>query len=129
MQYILADRMLNDPITSIKYHSGKLYVANRDKISMIDPNTGMVKDIITGLPANGDHPNIQIAFNPLDNRIYFGEGSATNSGVVGIDNYFEGWLKLSPNFHDIPAKNLCEKSCCSVGNPCTSKMQHSYVIF
>jgi hypothetical protein len=30
---------------------------------------------------------------------------------------------------DNPTKSLCEKSCCSVSNTCTSKMQHSYVVF
>jgi plastocyanin len=35
--------------------------------------------------------------------MYFGVGTATNSGVVGRDN---PWVKLIPTFHDIPAKDI-----------------------
>src|SRR5205085_6525834 len=36
----------------------------------------------------------------------FSIGTATNSGVVGEDNYNFGWLKRHPNFHDIPAQDI-----------------------
>jgi hypothetical protein len=45
-----------------------------------------------------------MAFGPADGRLYFGQGTATNSGVVGEDNYAFGWLKLASQFHDIPGK-------------------------
>jgi hypothetical protein len=41
-----------------------------------------------------------------DGRIYFGQGTATNSGVVGIDNFLMGWLQLHPDFHDQPAETI-----------------------
>jgi len=34
--------------------------------------------------------------------MYFGVGSVTNSGVVGVDNFFFGWLAVMPQMHDIP---------------------------
>ena len=34
--------------------------------------------------------------------MYFGQGEATNSGVVGEDNFKLGWLKTAPQFHDTP---------------------------
>lgn len=37
---------------------------------------------------------------------YFGQGTTTNSGVVGIDNSEFGWLKREPQFHDIPCKDV-----------------------
>jgi glucose/arabinose dehydrogenase len=102
---ILVDRNLNGPITDIEFYDGKLYVSHRGIISTVEPDRGIVKDIILGLPSTGDHHNNQIAIGP-DNRIYFGQGEATNTGVVGEDNFKLGWLKTSPQFHDTPAKNI-----------------------
>ena len=102
---ILVDRNLNGPITDIEFYDGKLYVSHRGIISTVEPDSGIVNDIITGLPSTGDHHNNQIAIGP-DNRIYFGQGEATNTGVVGEDNFKLGWLKTSPHFHDTPAKNI-----------------------
>ena len=54
----------------------------------------------------GDHHNNQIAFGP-DGRLYFGQGTATNSGIVGQDNFYAfPWLALVPTFHDVPGKNV-----------------------
>jgi len=102
---ILVDRKLNGPITDIEFYNGKLYVSHRGIISTVEPDSGIVKDIIIGLPSTGDHHNNQIAIG-TDNRIYFGQGEATNSGVVGEDNFKLGWLKTAPQFHDTPAKNI-----------------------
>jgi glucose/arabinose dehydrogenase len=97
------DRHLYGPITDIAYHQGKLYVSNRGKISTVDIQNHHVQDIIMALPGLGDHYVDQMGFGP-DGRLYFGIGTATNSGVVGEDNY--EWLKLLPTFHDIPAKEI-----------------------
>src|SRR5918912_538552 len=104
---VLTDRFLSAPVTSIVYHGGKLFVANKAKISTVNPANGAVEDIITGLPAGGDHPTNQIAFG-ADGRLYISQGSATNSGVVGQDNYSPnlGWLSSYPFVHDIPGKNV-----------------------
>ena len=67
---ILTDRFLSAPITNIIYHDGKLFVANKGKISVVNPLNGAVANIITGLPAGGDHPTNQIAFG-YDGRLYF----------------------------------------------------------
>src|SRR5919106_2860559 len=105
---VLVDRNLNGPITDIEFYNGKLYVSHRGIISTVELQTGLVKDIIVGLPSIGDHHNNQIAIGggPNNNRIYFGQGEATNSGVVGEDNFRLGWTKTAPYFHDIPAKNI-----------------------
>ena len=104
---VLVDRNLNGPITDIEFYNGKLYVSHRGIISTVELQTGLVKDIIVGLPSIGDHHNNQIAIGgPNNNRIYFGQGEATNSGVVGEDNFRLGWAKTASYFHDIPAKNI-----------------------
>jgi glucose/arabinose dehydrogenase len=105
----LVDRDLYPPITDIKYHEGKLYVANRGKITTVDPDNGKTTDIIMGLRNLGDYRTNQIAFGP-DGRMYFGQGAATNSGVVGDDNY--EWLSMMPTyygvvpFHDVSGHNI-----------------------
>src|SRR5918996_2536705 len=103
---VLVDRNLNGPITDIEFYNGKLYVSHRGIISTVELQTGLVKDIIVGLPSIGDHHNNQIAIGGPDNRIYFGQGEATNSGIVGEDNFKLGWSKVAPTVHDIPAKNI-----------------------
>nr|MDP9016040.1 hypothetical protein [Thermoproteota archaeon] len=102
---VLMDRMLNGPINDMEYRDGKLYVSHRGIISTIDLKTHMLKDIIVGLPSIGDHHNNEIEFGP-DGRLYWGQGTATNSGVVGMDNYHFGWLQIAPQFHDTPGENI-----------------------
>jgi glucose/arabinose dehydrogenase len=41
-----------------------------------------------------------------DGYLYFGQGTATNSGIVGVDNYRYGWLRRYPQFHDTPARDV-----------------------
>ncbi len=102
---ILTDRGLNGPVNDIEYHNGKLYVSHRGIISTVDVNTHLKEDIIVGLPSTGDHHNNEIEFGP-DGRLYWGQGTATNSGVVGIDNYHFGWLQTASDFHDKPGMNI-----------------------
>ena len=103
---VLVDRQLNGPITDIEFNkkNGVLYVSHRGIISAVDMG-GRVKDLIVGLPSTGDHHNNQLAFGP-DGRLYFGQGTVTNTGVVGDDNYAYEWLKTSPELHDIPGKDI-----------------------
>jgi glucose/arabinose dehydrogenase len=103
---VLVDRGLNGPITDIEFNKrdGLLYASHRGVISAID-GRGHIKDLIVGLPSMGDHHNDQIAFG-ADGRLYFGQGTVTNVGVAGEDSYAYGWLKTSPELHDIPAKDI-----------------------
>lgn len=95
----------NGPITDLLWHQSKLYVSHRGKISSVSAD-GTVADLVTGLPSHGDHHNNGMAFGP-DGKLYFGQGTATNSGVVGLDNVYPYvWLLLYPDVHDIPAKDI-----------------------
>lgn len=103
---ILVDRTIFGPVTDVEFHKGKLYVSHKGVISTVDPVSGIVKDIIIGLPSSGDHQNNQIAFGP-DGRIYLTTGTATNSAVVGEDNILGlQWPKYTPQIHDIPGKDI-----------------------
>lgn len=95
----------NGPINDILWYKDQLFVSHRGKISAVDKN-GKINDLVTGLPSYGDHHNNQLAAGP-DNKIYFGQGVATNSGVVGLDNAYPFvWLLLWPDVHDVPAKDI-----------------------
>lgn len=42
-----------------------------------------------------------------DGKLYFGQGTATNSGVVGLDNReVTGWLTQNPQVHDIACQDI-----------------------
>lgn len=93
------------PVTDILWHNSLLYVSHKGKISTVSQD-GVIKDIITGLPSYGDHQNNGMSFGP-DGKLYFGQGTATNSGIVGLDNVYPYvWLMLYPEEHDIPAKDI-----------------------
>jgi glucose/arabinose dehydrogenase len=94
---------LHGPVTDILWHDGRLYISHRGRISAWAD--GQVRDLVTDLPSFGDHHNNQMSVGP-DRRIYFGQGTATNSGYVGLDNFAFGWLGQHPGFHDRPAREI-----------------------
>jgi glucose/arabinose dehydrogenase len=105
---IFVEGKLNAPVVDIEYNNktDQFFVAHRDKISTIDMN-GTINDIIVGLPANGDHHVNQIDFSADGKKIFFGIGSATNSGVVGGEDHVNlEWLKNLPMIHEIPGNNI-----------------------
>lgn len=95
---------LAGPVTGVAFHDGQLYVAHRGRVSIVEAG-GALRDVLVGLPSQGDYQNNKLAFGP-DGRLYFGQGTATNSGVVGWDNHRYGWLRRHPTFHDIPAYDV-----------------------
>jgi glucose/arabinose dehydrogenase len=70
---------------------------NSSRIVTVDLAAETVTPFIMGLPT-GDHPTEQFAFR--DGWIYWSQGSATNSGVVGHDN------GSGENQHDIPCQDI-----------------------
>jgi glucose/arabinose dehydrogenase len=91
-------------MTGACWHAGALYVMNTDTLLRVEPD-GTMGEILTGLPGLGDHQSNYPVVGP-DGKLYFGQGSATNSGVVGADNFAYEWLPHFPDFHDVPAKDL-----------------------
>lgn len=95
---------LAGPVTGIAFHDGRLYVAHRGRISIVGPD-GLPQDILSGLPSHGDYQNNKVVFGP-DGQLYFGQGTATNSGVVGLDNHRYGWPRRNPGFCDLPGRDV-----------------------
>jgi hypothetical protein len=99
----------NPPWNGLHFHDGDFFVAEGGqreggRILRITPGGGITV-LAEGLPSLGDHHTN----GPLvgrDGWVYFGQGTATNSGVVGIDNFDFGWLQRHPRFHDTPCRDV-----------------------
>lgn len=103
MSYV-ADQ-LGGPINDLLWHNGRLYISHFGKISALETD-GRVRDLVTGLPVSFGHQNNQMSVGP-DGHIYFGLGTITNSGIVGLDNAYPFMsLLLWPDIHDVPAKDI-----------------------
>jgi glucose/arabinose dehydrogenase len=98
----------NGPWTGVIFHEGAFYVAEGGQQSggriVKITRDGKITALVTGLPGLGDHHTN----GPVIHRgyLYFGQGSATNSGVVGEDNASFGWLARHPEVHDIPCRDV-----------------------
>ncbi len=106
---VIATGTKNGPWNGVEWQDGAFLVAEGGemeggRILRITPD-GNVSSLIDDLPSVGDHHTNGPAVGP-DGWIYFGQGTATNSGVVGPDNYRFGWLKRYPDFHDIPGQDI-----------------------
>ena len=98
---------LYGPIGGMVAANGKIYVAHRDRnhrgvVTAFDYN-GVAQTIVADLPAEGDHGLTDLVFSRVDGRLYFGVGSMTNSGVVGLDNWDVGWVSDAEAACDVPA--------------------------
>jgi len=96
---------LHGPIGGMVFHNDRLYVTHRDVngkgvITAFAPDGSSHATIVADLPCQGDYSVTDIAVRPGDGRLIFGVGSATNSGVVGLDNWTIGWVRKHPNFCD-----------------------------
>ena len=99
----------NGPWTGVTFHAGAFYVAeggvrHGGRILRID-GQGKTTALVEGLPSLGDHHTNGPAIG-RDGYVYFGQGTATNSAVVGEDNADFGWLARHPQFHDVPCRDV-----------------------
>lgn len=97
------------PVGGLAVWQDRIYVSHRDAngrgmITAFD-RSGQHETIVGDLPAQGEYSLTDMAINPVNERLYFGLGSATNSGVVGLDDFSTGWVQQYPHFHDIPFVN------------------------
>lgn len=94
------------PVTGLTWYDGYFYVAEGaypGRILRVHPGGEIREVLVDNLPTAGDHMTGEIIFD-RDGRMYFGVGTATNSGVVGLDNL--PWLLVYPEFHDTPCRDI-----------------------
>jgi glucose/arabinose dehydrogenase len=96
-QYDIISEGFNVPLAGINYRNGDIYASHKGFVTVVEAD-GTRRDIISGLPSNGDFTNNKVEFGP-DGKMYFGQGSATNSGVVGPDNQ---WVHNYALLYDFP---------------------------
>jgi glucose/arabinose dehydrogenase len=98
----------NGPWSGITWHNGAFYVAEGGEMEggriLRIAKDGNITELIKNLPSVGDHHTNGPVIK--DGYIYFGQGTATNSGVVGTDNAEFGWLFRKKEFHDIPCSDI-----------------------
>ncbi len=91
-------------INDITVYNGLLYVAHRGRISVVED--GRIRDVVTGLPSWGMHQNNAIVFD-RGGRMFIGQGTASNAGVVGPLALQVMQLGGSPlDQHDIPGADI-----------------------
>jgi glucose/arabinose dehydrogenase len=99
----------NGPWTGVTFHDGNFYVAEGGELEggriLRISNDGKITALVSNLPSLGDHHTDGPVVGP-DGWLYFGQGTASNSGIVGEDNAKFGWLKRHPEFHDIPGQDI-----------------------
>ena len=71
-------------VNGLTYHNGKLYLPVMGQMIEYDVASQASKVILDNLPW-GDHYVDRVTFGP-DGKGYFGIGTATNAGVVGLDD-------------------------------------------
>lgn len=99
----------NPPWNGMAFHQGDFYVAEGGvdeggRIVKISA-AGQVTPVVEGMPSQGDHHTNAPVIGP-DGMLYFGQGTVTNSGVVGLDADEFGWLKKHPGLHDVPCQDV-----------------------
>jgi glucose/arabinose dehydrogenase len=102
-------RGANGPWTGATFKDGNFYIAEGGEALggriLKVATDGHVTTLVDNLPSTGDHHTNSPVVGP-DGYVYFGQGTATNSGIVGVDNFQYGWLRRYPTFHDIPARDV-----------------------
>ncbi|HLI06972.1 MAG TPA: hypothetical protein VKV40_10425 [Ktedonobacteraceae bacterium] len=98
---------LHSPVNGLTFYQGGLYISEGGhpaRISRLEMD-GRQTVILDNLPGPGNYHTNMVVFGP-DGKLYFSQGSMTNTGIVGLDAYELGWLRLLPHAHDIPGYEI-----------------------
>ena len=105
----IATGQRNGPWTGVTFYKGNFYVAEGGELEggkiLKITRKGKISVLVDGLPSFGDHHTDGPVMGP-DGWLYFGQGTASNSGIIGEDNHKFGWLSRHPEFHDVPGQDI-----------------------
>ena len=98
---------IRGPVGGMVAAYGRIYVFHRDVnrrgvITAFDYD-GKTQTVVADMPAEEDNCILDLVLNRNDGRLYFAIGSITNSGVVGLDNWAQGWVSDMADACDHPA--------------------------
>jgi glucose/arabinose dehydrogenase len=110
LRTLVSGTALRGPIGGLVIHDSEIFVSHRDERGMgvisAFKYDGTRRTVVADLPTLGDYSVTDLAFHPTNGRLFFGIGAATNSGVVGLDNWNAGWPRENGGFSDSPAVKL-----------------------
>jgi len=95
----------------LSFRDGWLYWSHEQKdgtwgITRVPVEGGRAEAVVRGIPTRGDHWINYLEFD-REGALWFGAGSATNSGVVSSHDPVDlKWLKERPDARDIPCRDL-----------------------
>jgi glucose/arabinose dehydrogenase len=95
------------PVNGICFHKDSFIISDGGfpgRICRLTPD-GNLSTILGDLPGLGNYHTNMVAIGP-DEKIYFSQGTLTNTGVIGMDAYELGWLGRLPHNCDIPGFNI-----------------------
>jgi len=105
---VVAEGERNGPWNGVTFADGAFFVSEGGELEggrvLRITRKGEVTAVAEGMPSQGDHHTDGPVFH--DGWIYFGQGTVTNSGVVGEDNAQFGWLRRHPTLHDVPCRDV-----------------------
>ncbi|MCH8620765.1 PQQ-dependent sugar dehydrogenase [Undibacterium sp. TS12] len=99
---------LRQPVNGLVWHEHGLIISEGGfpgRISRYDLATGECKTLLDNLPGFGNYHTNMVAIGP-DNKMYFGQGAMTNSGVIGADSHDLAWLREIRHEADIPGYDI-----------------------
>jgi glucose/arabinose dehydrogenase len=97
------------PVGGMVAVNGKLYVTHQNASGNGEVTAfgydGSHTPVVSDLPARGEYKMGDISVDQ-NGRLYFTVGAATNSAVVGLDDWEIGWVRNHPDFCDVPYVSL-----------------------
>lgn len=95
------------PVNGLCFHEGNFIVSDGGHPGSIQQinKEGQVETLLGGLPGLGNYHTNMVIVGP-DKKLYFSQGTLTNTGVIGMDAYELGWLGRLPHNCDIPGLDI-----------------------
>jgi glucose/arabinose dehydrogenase len=99
---------LRPPVNGVTCHDGALYISEAghpSRLLRFELEGRQQQTVLQGLPGPGNYHLNMVAFGP-EGKLHFSQGAMTNTGVIGLDAYELGWLKLLPHACDVPGLEI-----------------------